>query len=209
MEESQTKAQPPKAPQANLFGLLKPYALTIVFLVVLTIVSNALNLAVPKIISHAIDTFTQGAFSLPTVLVEFTAVAIFIFLFTYVQNIVQTYAAERVAKDLRTKLVAEISQQDYAFIQKTTPAKLLTNLTADIDAVKTFVSMAISSIISSAFLIVGASVLTGPAKGHIPFHPVLPQYPPEPAPGFSCHGHGHRSAVSHCHRPGRRHRHCP
>jgi ATP-binding cassette subfamily B protein len=36
---------------------------------------------------------------------------------------------------------------------------LLTNLTADVDSVKTFVSQAISSIISSIFLIIGASIL--------------------------------------------------
>src|SRR5262249_33085409 len=49
--------------------------------------------------------------------------------------------------------------QDHAFIQQTTPAKLLTNLTSDVDAIKTFVSQAIPSIASSLFLIVGAGVL--------------------------------------------------
>ena len=49
--------------------------------------------------------------------------------------------------------------QPYAYIEKLTPATLLTNLTSDVDAVKTFVSMAISSIISSFFLIIGTAVL--------------------------------------------------
>jgi ATP-binding cassette subfamily B protein len=60
---------------------------------------------------------------------------------------------------LRSRLIAKISLHDYAFIQQVTPAKLLTNLTSDIDAVKNFVAQAIASIISSLFLIVGASVL--------------------------------------------------
>src|SRR5207248_3788789 len=71
----------------------------------------------------------------------------------------QTYASERVARDLRTRLVTKISAQDHAFIQQATPAKLLTNLTSDVDAVKMFVSQAIASIISSVFLIIGASIL--------------------------------------------------
>ena len=36
---------------------------------------------------------------------------------------------------------------------------LLTNLTSDVDAVKMFVSQAIASLVSSVFLIIGASVL--------------------------------------------------
>ena len=55
---------------------------------------------------------------LGTLVVEFLAVAIGIFLFTYLQNIAQTYASERVASDLRTKLVAKLSTQDLAYIQR-------------------------------------------------------------------------------------------
>src|SRR5204863_3667458 len=49
--------------------------------------------------------------------------------------------------------------QDHAFIQDVTPAKLLTNLTSELANIKMFVAQAISSIISSLFLIVGASIL--------------------------------------------------
>ncbi len=71
----------------------------------------------------------------------------------------QTYASERVAKDLRTRLAAKLATQTYSFVEQITPAKLLTNLTSDVDGVKLFVSMAIATIISSIFLIIGSSVL--------------------------------------------------
>ena len=45
------------------------------------------------------------------------------------------------------------------YIQKVGPSKLLTNLTSDIDSVKSFVSQAVALMISSVFLIIGASVL--------------------------------------------------
>jgi ATP-binding cassette subfamily B protein len=64
-----------------------------------------------------------------------------------------------VARDLRTRVAAKISAQSYADVERLTPAKLLTNLTSDIDAVKLFVSQAIASIIASVFLILGAGVL--------------------------------------------------
>ena len=148
-----------KNANANLLGLLKPYALWITLLVVLTILANGLNLLVPKIIASAIDTYTQGNFALRNVVLEFFAVAVVIFILTYLQNVVQTYSSERVARDLRKKISAKISAQDYMYVERVTPGKLLTNLTSDVDAVKNFVSLAIAAMISSAFLIIGASIL--------------------------------------------------
>src|SRR5580765_8316139 len=146
-----TKPARPKGP--NLFALLQPYRPLIALLAVLTIVGNALNLAVPKIVARAIDAYTQGQLVLRPVVIELSAVALGIFVFLYLQNLAQTLASERVARDLRTKLVDKISRQDHAFIQQVTPATLLTNLTSDIDAMKMFISQAVASIIASVFLI--------------------------------------------------------
>jgi ATP-binding cassette subfamily B protein len=74
-------------------------------------------------------------------------------------NIVQTYTSEKVAKDLRTKLSEKISRGSYMFIQKTSPSKLLTYLTSDVDSVKIFVAQAVASLISSFVIIVGASIM--------------------------------------------------
>ncbi len=164
MSDKITKPPGAKAPRkgppsAGLMLLLKPYKGLVAMLVALTIVANALNLVVPKLISHAIDDYTRGAFIRNTVIIEFLVVGVLVFVLTYAQNMVQTWAAERVAKDLRTRLAAKISVQSFGWVETLTPAKLLTNLTSDVDGVKLFVSQAIASIISSLFLIVGASVL--------------------------------------------------
>jgi ATP-binding cassette, subfamily B, bacterial len=146
-------------PSAGLLLLLKPYKVLIATLVALTIAANGLNLVVPKLISHAIDAYTGGHFVLNTFVLQFLVVACLVFVLTYAQSVTQTWAAERVARDLRTRLAAKVSVQSFAWVERITPAKLLTNLTSDVDGVKLFVSMAIASIISSLFLIVGASVL--------------------------------------------------
>ncbi len=143
----------------SLMGVLKPYSFLVLLLVLVTILSNALNLAVPRIIAHAIDDSSHSNFDFTSTIIEFLIVILSIFFFTYFQNIIQTYASERVAKDLRTQITAKISVQDYSYIQKVSPAKLLTHLTSDIDAVKSFVSQAIPSLVSSIFIIVGASIL--------------------------------------------------
>ena len=148
-----------RASKGSLFSLLKPYKLLIGAIILFTVLGNALNLVVPKLISATIDTYKNNNFSINNIILEFSIIAVLIFIFTYLQNIMQVYASERVARDLRNQLSAKISVQPYSYIEKATPAKILTNLTSDVDSIKTFVSMAIASIISSAFLIVGASVL--------------------------------------------------
>ena len=148
-----------RPPGGGLFALLQPYRWLVALLVVLTMAGNGLTLVVPKLISRAIDAYTQRTFVLPTVVLQFFVVALLVFLFNYLQNIAQTYASERVARDLRTRLAAKIATQSYSSIERLTPAKLLTNLTSDVDGVKLFVSMAVATIIASLFLIVGASVM--------------------------------------------------
>ncbi len=143
----------------NITEVLKPYTFSIFILVVLTVVANALSLSVPKVVSNSIDSYSKGGFDLNYILIEFSIIAVFIFLFTYLQNISQVYLSERVARNLRNQLSEKISLQTYTYVERVTPEKLLTNLTADVDAIKSFVSQAIYSIISSIFLIIGASTL--------------------------------------------------
>jgi len=148
-----------KKSQSNIFSVLAPYKWYIALLVVLTFLSNGLSLAIPKIISTGIDDFTNGNLVVPTLLTKFILVSIFIFIFSYLQSLVQTYTSEIAAKNLRAQLIAKISQQSFSYVQQVTPSKLLTNLTSDVDAVKTFVAQAVTSLIASVFLIIGASIL--------------------------------------------------
>lgn len=149
--------QKPSGP--NIFGLLKPYKSTIFFLLLFALIGNALNLLLPKVISASIDAYTHHKFDINSTLFQFFLVAYGVFFFTYLQTVIQTYASERVASDLREKLSAKISRQSHSYIQKTDPSKLLTNLTSDIDSIKMFVSQAVVSIVSSLFIIVGAGAL--------------------------------------------------
>jgi ATP-binding cassette subfamily B protein len=147
------------ARKPGITHLLKPYRGLILLLLVFTVIGNAINLWLPKIISHGIDAYTAGMFSFRSIITQFVTAVLCIFVFTYLQSIIQTYASERVARDLRTRLSDKISRQSYAFIEQANPSKLLTNLTADVDSIKLFISQAIVSIISSLFIIIGASIL--------------------------------------------------
>ena len=143
----------------NIFSLLKPYSGVVTILIVMALLGSGINILIPKIIAHGIDTFSAKQFEFRTIILEFLIAASAIFIFTFLQNILQTYASEKVAKDLRSRLSDKISQQTYTYVLKSNPSKLLTNLTSDIDSVKMFVSQAFVTIISSVFVIIGTSVL--------------------------------------------------
>ena len=152
-------AKPKEAKKPSVFSLLSSYRGLIFLLILFALLSNGINLLLPKIIANGIDSYTNKTFNLHSILVQFSVAIILVFIFTYLQSIVQTYASERVARDLRTKLSDQISRQSHAYVIQSNPAKLLTNLTSDVDSIKMFVSQAIVSLASSIFLIVGASIL--------------------------------------------------
>ena len=154
-----TNEKKQKEPKPNIFKVLKPYSGMISSLLFFALLSNGLNLAIPKIIQFGIDDYSKGTFDMQKIITWFAIAAVLIFIFGYAQTILQTYASERVARDMREKLASKISQQDYVYIQDATPGKLLTNLTSDVDAIKIFVSQAVVTIVSSLVLIIGASIL--------------------------------------------------
>ncbi len=143
----------------KLSGLLAPYRWQILLLVVLTVASSAAGLFVPQVIAHAIDGFTAGQFDLTSTVAWLLALAMAALVLGSAQVVVQTVASERVARDLRTRLAGVIAQQTYASVEALTPSRLLTNLTSDVDAIKTFISQAVASLISSVFLIIGTTAL--------------------------------------------------
>lgn len=150
----------PKQPKKqSVFQILQPYRRTILGLVLLSIGANVLTLILPKLVSGVIDSFIHGTFHTSTLVLEFGAIALGIFLFTALQSVVQTYASERVARDLRAQLVGKISRQSYRFIEDRNASKLLTNITSDIDSIKLFVAQAIVSLVSSAVIIIGAAII--------------------------------------------------
>ncbi|MDB6052963.1 MAG: transporter [Verrucomicrobiales bacterium] len=142
-----------------MLGLIKPYKGMIFLLVLLALGSNGLTLVLPRLISHAIDSFIIEKLDYTSVIGQFLMLAFGILALTLIQNVIQVYASEKVARDLRTLLTARISRGSFLFVQKENPSKLLTYLTSDVDSVKMFVAQAVASLISSLVIIIGSCVM--------------------------------------------------
>ncbi|MBV8087507.1 MAG: ABC transporter ATP-binding protein, partial [Chloroflexi bacterium] len=150
---------PAASPRPNIYRLLLDYPYWVAALVALAAGGNGINLALPKLIATGLDAYKHGTLVMGRLVAEFFAVSFVVLVFALLQSVVQTIVAERVARDLRQALADALSRQRHAYIEGVGAAKLLTNLTSDADAVKTFVSNAIPSLVSSVVLIIGTAAL--------------------------------------------------
>ena len=159
MNNENKQPKPTEDKKARLFAILSPYKGRVALLVIIGMIGSSINLVIPKIIASAIDAFSANNFDARKVIIRFTVAASSIFIFTLLQGVLQAFTAEKVALDLREKIVHKLSIQSFSFIQESNPSRLLTNLTSDMSSVKAFVSQAFVAIISSLFIIVGVTVL--------------------------------------------------
>ncbi|MEP7103138.1 MAG: ABC transporter ATP-binding protein [Candidatus Dojkabacteria bacterium] len=141
----------------NFLQTLKPYTLYLVIILALTAALNSYNLEIPKVISRAIDAYARGTYNQNTTLNEFIVIVAAVLILSILQVVIGSYTAERVAKDLRLKLSRKIAGGSFRFVQDQTSSKLLTNITSDVDGVKTFVSQAAPTLFSSIYLAIGAA----------------------------------------------------
>lgn len=142
-----------------MLTLLKPYKPLIALLVFLGLLANGTNLVLPSMIGQGVNAYSQHQ-GLPLFLVErFLAAVAVVAVAGSLQSFVGVYASEKVARDLRSQLADKISRQTYTFVVERDPARLLTNITSDVDSVKLYVSQVIANLLSSAVVLGGASVL--------------------------------------------------
>jgi ATP-binding cassette subfamily B protein len=161
MSSSDVQQQVSRKPSASsgMYQLMRPYAGLMLLLFVMTLLSNGINLWIPQLIAHGIDDYMARHLVLLILIQKFLAAVFLIFLFSYGQSMLQTYISEKVARSLRNQLSQKISEQAYLYVERIGPERLLTHLTSDVDAVKTFIAQAVVSILSSVIIIVGASIL--------------------------------------------------
>jgi len=143
----------------NILSLAKPYFGFIFLIFLISLATNGLSLAVPKIIATAIDAFRTQSFNFQRTFLLLSIIGLAIFIFGLVQSFLQTYLSERIGRDLRTRLITKISNQPFSFINQITPEKLLTNLTGDIDNLKQVIALGLVQVFSSIILIFGATAL--------------------------------------------------
>ncbi len=147
-----------------MISIFKQYKWWLASLLACSVVANALSLFVPRQVSKYIDLYRSLAEQgLPFLNSEaiwvIGGIAIAVLVLTFTQFFISTWLSEKVAYDMRNRLIGSIKRQTYSYISETTSSKLLTNMTADVDAVKDVVAQALVATISALITFVGVIVL--------------------------------------------------
>lgn len=143
----------------SLWSLLGPYAWWVVGIIIATAATSLLGLVAPRLVASAIDAYHLGSFDASGTITGFVLVICGIMASMTIQNLLQVSASERVARDIRSRIADALSRQDVSFVERQTSAKLLTNLTSDVDGVKNFVSFGVSAIVWAIIVLTGASIM--------------------------------------------------
>ncbi|MEI6728131.1 MAG: ABC transporter ATP-binding protein [bacterium] len=157
---NEDKVIPKKPEKIDLIGFFKPYTRLIIATILAVVVSNALNLLIPRMIGTSLDHFQLNpGFNLSSDFIFLGLVLVGIFLATLVQIYLSAYTSEKIASDYRFKLIDKLSRQSFGYITKTKPSDLLTNVTSDVDAIKNLVSQGLVNALSALILLVGSVTL--------------------------------------------------
>lgn len=124
----------------------------------LSLTGNILSLTLPRISADAVNQLFQGSLDLSDFQLQFLLFTGGIFVLALLQIVLTSILAENVAAGIRDRLIKKISELDYQTVRQITTAKILTNITSDVDAIKLIFSQGVVAVFSALILIVGAAI---------------------------------------------------
>lgn len=148
-----------KASNNKLLGFLRNYKGLIAAVVTLSLLVNILGLILPRLNARVIDSLRDGSYSRNDALLLFALLTGAILLFSLAQAVLGNITAEKIAAEIRRQVVDKVSRQSFRYINSVTTARLLTNLTADTDAVKQFINQGIVIAFAALVQLVGSAVI--------------------------------------------------
>lgn len=130
----------------------------IISIAVLGIISNILYLSVPRLAALAIDQFQITGSASREITLFLIAISIS-FVLALAQIFIATYISKKIGFDVRNKLINKVSNQSYGYVSTSTPGRLLTVLTSDVDGVITIVSQTAITILGAVVVLLGSIVM--------------------------------------------------
>ncbi len=138
---------------------MKNYKLLIFTVVTLSLIVNGLGLLLPQITSKAIDSLQDQTYNKDDYLLLFGGVSTVILILGLIQSVIGNITSEKIAQELRRQVIEKISRQSFTYINSVSTSKLLTNLTADTDAVKQFINQGLVIAFAAVVQLIGSIIL--------------------------------------------------
>jgi ATP-binding cassette subfamily B multidrug efflux pump len=140
----------------RLLRYLKPYEKLLVPALILTLVLNLLGVLQPKFTQYAIDWYiiprkTQG---LTLFVLVFAGVQLFRFIFSYFQSVLLNSVGQYVMFDLRREIYHKLQHQEVAYYDRNPVGRIMTRLTADVDALNELFTSGVTDVLGDLVMIV-------------------------------------------------------
>jgi len=140
----------------RLLRYLRPYVRPLVPALVLTLLLNLLGILQPKFTQYAIDWYiiprkTDGitVFALVYVAVQFLR-----FVFSYFQVVLLNSVGQYVMFDLRREIYDKLQHQEVAYYDRNPVGRIVTRLTADVDALNELFTSGVTDVLGDLVMIV-------------------------------------------------------
>ena len=140
----------------RLLRYLRPYVRPLVPALILTLLLNLLGILQPKFTQYAIDWYiiprkTNGItlFALIYVAVQFLR-----FIFSYFQVVLLNSVGQFVMFDLRREIYYKLQHQEVAYYDRNPVGRIMTRLTADVDALNELFTSGVTDVLGDLVMIV-------------------------------------------------------
>ncbi|OAB47609.1 ABC transporter ATP-binding protein [Paenibacillus antarcticus] len=167
------KAKNFKGSLKRLTQYLKPRKITLLFILLMAILSTLFSIVSPKILGKATTKLFEGIIAMskgvPGAKIDFDYITqilliligfyIISALFGYVQQYLMAGVAQKVVLDMRTQINSKLSRLPLKYFDSKTHGEILSRATNDVDNISTTLQQSITQLITSVVTIVGVIVM--------------------------------------------------
>jgi ABC-type multidrug transport system fused ATPase/permease subunit len=144
-----------------LLGLLRPYRIQVVLMMVALLIATAAALAPPYLAGQAIDNGIRAddAGALTLIVVIFLASVVVLWAATYAQTYLVGWVGQRALQDLRERIYTHLQGMSIGFFTRNKPGVLISRLTNDVQALDSLVTDGVVTLFSSTLTLLGVIVI--------------------------------------------------
>jgi ATP-binding cassette subfamily B protein len=140
----------------RLLRYLKPYVKLLGPALVLTLVLNLLGILQPKFTQYAIDwhIIPRSTKGLTTLVLVYALTQFLRFVFSYFQVVLLNTVGQYVMYDLRREIYEKLQRQEVAYYDRNPVGRIMTRLTADVDALNELFTSGVTDLLGDLVMIV-------------------------------------------------------
>jgi len=156
----------------KLLSYLNKYIYSIMFVLILSILSSLFSIAGPKLLGNITTVVFKGvldSISTNEIIIDFIYIKKIVIVligiyalstfFNYIQRYIMVGVSMKVSYDMRCKISEKINKLPLNFFDKTSHGEVLSRLTNDIDVINRTLSHSMSQIIISISTIIGVTIM--------------------------------------------------